>query len=167
MERMCGKCSLCCKLNKIAVLDKPTGKWCIHCKIGSGCTIYADRPEICREYRCLYLMDPNLPEYWYPLHSHMLLQSGSGPDVMIVLVDPARPDAWRREPYNEMIRGYAKTLCPRGGKVLVKIGPCIHVVLPDKIVDMGICAEDDGFTVDVSYTSGAPRWTAAKIAKSS
>jgi hypothetical protein len=167
VERNCGKCSLCCKLNKIAALDKPTGKWCMHCKIGSGCAIYADRPDICREYRCLYLMDSNLPEYWYPLRCHMVLQSGSGPDVMIVLVDPDRPDAWRREPYNETIRGYAKALCPRGGKVLVKIGPRIHVVLPDEIVDMGICAEDDAFTVDVSYASGAPRWTTAKIAKPS
>lgn len=167
MERTCGACSLCCKLNKIAALDKPTGQWCVHCKIGSGCGIYADRPEICREYRCLYLMDPNLSEEWYPLRCHMVLQSGSGREVMIVLVDPNRPDAWRRTPYFAMIRGYANALCPRGGTVLVKVGAGIHVVLPDKIIDMGLCAEDDAFTVDVSYASGTPRWTATKIAKSS
>lgn len=167
MERTCGKCSLCCKLNKVADLDKPTGIWCTHCAIGSGCTIYADRPQSCREYNCLYLMNPNLPEFWHPLRSHMVLQSGSSANSMVIMVDPERPFAWRSEPYATTIRGFAEQLCRQGGIVIIKTGSRIHIALPDQVVDMGECEESDGFAANLSYTPNGPRWSAAKVARPS
>lgn len=167
MERACGKCSLCCKLNKIEVLDKPTGHWCEHCRIGTGCAIYAERPEICRAYNCLYLVNPNVPEFWYPLRCHMVIQSASAPNSMVIMVDPERPLAWRDEPYLTTIHGFAVELSRRGGMVIIKTGARIHIALPDHVADMGLCEESDSFSIKLTHTPQGPRWSAAKQANPS
>ncbi|MDB5633206.1 MAG: hypothetical protein JWR49_2061, partial [Tardiphaga sp.] len=30
---------MCCKVYRIDDLEKPAGKWCVHCAIASGCKI--------------------------------------------------------------------------------------------------------------------------------
>jgi Fe-S-cluster containining protein len=55
-ERVCGTCGACCKVYKIdEPFQKAAGAWCTHWKRGSGCAIYADRPETCRRYRCAWI----------------------------------------------------------------------------------------------------------------
>jgi len=44
---------------EIRSLDKPAGKWCDHCAIGSGCKIYEERPQDCRDFHCGYLRLPD------------------------------------------------------------------------------------------------------------
>jgi Fe-S-cluster containining protein len=79
--RACGACSLCCKLlcveQGIEVKDDQTGEivkreisffkpefeWCQHFKKGVGCSIYATRPWICKDYSCLWLMGQIMPEH--------------------------------------------------------------------------------------------------------
>src|SRR5438876_465913 len=56
--RKCGRCTLCCKVPPIKELDKPHDQWCQHCDASRGCRIYADRPEVCREFYCGYLTSP-------------------------------------------------------------------------------------------------------------
>ncbi len=51
----CDGCTACCKIMKVRELDKPANVWCQHCRIGSGCGIYVERPESCRVYECLWL----------------------------------------------------------------------------------------------------------------
>ena len=55
--RSCGDCSMCCKLLKIEEdeINKPANQWCKHCRPGAGCTIYNDRPLVCRAF-CLWLV---------------------------------------------------------------------------------------------------------------
>ncbi len=54
--RACGECSLCCTLLRVDELDKLGGIPCVHQDVGEkGCSIHAERPEICRAYRCLWL----------------------------------------------------------------------------------------------------------------
>ena len=54
--RACGECSLCCTLLRVDELGKLGGIPCVHQDVGEkGCSIHAERPEICRAYRCLWL----------------------------------------------------------------------------------------------------------------
>jgi len=53
--RLCGGCTACCKTHEIRALAKPPGHWCPHCRPGEGCVIYAERPEECRTFACLWL----------------------------------------------------------------------------------------------------------------
>lgn len=48
----CGECTLCCTLCVVEELDKAAGAACVHCD--TGCEIYEDRPQSCRDLRCAY-----------------------------------------------------------------------------------------------------------------
>lgn len=50
-DRKCGACTLCCTAMAVPELDKPNGVPCVHLT-PSGCGIYEDRPESCREFLC-------------------------------------------------------------------------------------------------------------------
>jgi hypothetical protein len=54
--RQCGACSLCCTVLRVDTLSKLGGVACVHQdRAGPGCAIHAERPGICRAYRCLWL----------------------------------------------------------------------------------------------------------------
>ena len=65
--RSCGTCVACCKVMSIDVpsLQKPAGVLCQHCT-GSGCGIYARRPEPCQTYYCLWRRVPTMPDELRP-----------------------------------------------------------------------------------------------------
>ena len=99
MTRTCGTCSLCCKLPSVAELNKPIDRWCQHCKPGKGgCTIYADRPAVCVAFTCGWLTQLTIGDEWFPARCKMILTETEDGKIF-VHVDPAFPDAWRREPY--------------------------------------------------------------------
>lgn len=115
--RSCGTCTLCCRLPDIDLFDKPANAWCRHCIEGKGCSIYADRPSVCRDFLCLWMTDEALGEVWEPSRSHMMIYR-QGPQIT-VLVDPDHPDIWRREPYHAQLRVWADEAEPKGGYVIV------------------------------------------------
>ena len=100
--RVCGDCSLCCKLLPIAEpeLNKPANRWCQHCRPAKGgCSIHDDRPPICRGFACMWLVCP-LGDEWRPTRSKMVVSENRSPDpVFNIHVEPGSPDIWRREPY--------------------------------------------------------------------
>lgn len=60
VQNKCGSCTSCCVDLEIAEYDfrKPARDTCPHLAKTSGCSIYKTRPEVCREFRCLWLDDP-------------------------------------------------------------------------------------------------------------
>lgn len=140
VARSCGSCTLCCKLFDIRALNKPQFKWCMHCAVGQGCRIYAQRPDECREFNCSWLTDSSIGDEWKPLRSRIVLTREKG--VIGVHVDPSRADAWRKEPYHAQIRAWAAggadhvivwegpdaiALLPRGDKRLGKVPAGHHI----------------------------------------
>ena len=150
-QRSCGTCTLCCKLLRIAEIDKPHGVWCSHARPGQGCAIYADRPKECRTFHCGYLAAPDLPDDWHPVKSKIVLVAEPGGGVTAV-VDPGRADAWRQEPYYSRLKAWAADVVQRRQGVLVRIGRRTIAVLPDRDIDLGIM--DSGEKVLVEQISG-------------
>ena len=78
MTRSCGECSLCCSLLEISaerapeIGPKPAGETCRHCT-APGCSIYATRPQLCRDFACQWLLDERLGEEWKPSNCGMIL----------------------------------------------------------------------------------------------
>jgi hypothetical protein len=126
-ERICGTCSLCCKLPRIEELAKDAGEWCSHCKPGRGCQIYADRPVICRNFACAWL-DHRIGHGWRPTTSHMVVYQQRA--NVLVLVDPAYPDAWKRQPYLSELEQCAAKLSPLDGFVSIFVKSQRVAVLP-------------------------------------
>lgn len=93
--KACGECSFCCKVLEITELDKPAGDWCQHCQGQSGCGIYATRPDICRDYICLWKGERGLSARLRPDHVGALLMDDPDTGQYRAVCDPAKPLAWR------------------------------------------------------------------------
>lgn len=131
--KSCGTCTMCCKLFEVGWLDKPkpAGKWCHHCKPGQGCAIWQERPQGCRDYYCIWRIDPDLPDDWRPDAAKFILTQ-MGPAFPLTLVtDPAQPNAWRREPYfSRLVRTTRELLETRGTALVIEGGRTRLVLLP-------------------------------------
>lgn len=77
MARSCGTCTKCCDGTLSGEINGHTmylGKPCHYLKIGSGCTIYANRPqEPCKRYECAWLSDENIPDFMKPENANCIL----------------------------------------------------------------------------------------------
>ena len=79
--RVCGPCTVCCKEPPIieAVLKKPPGVLCPHCRTNEGCTIYEDRPGTCRSHFCAWRLLPQFDESWRPDLSNIYIELKGDP----------------------------------------------------------------------------------------
>jgi hypothetical protein len=157
--RSCAGCTLCCKLPSVDMLDKPAGVWCRHCAPASGCTIYPQRPQVCRDFRCGWLSDADVPAHWFPASSRMILMHQAQPPRLNVHVDPARPEAWRQAPFRDDLLAWAAILVPQGVQLLVQAPPRVWGILPDGPVDLGqSAAGGEVALVSRPDASGQQRW---------
>lgn len=144
--RACGSCSLCCKVVGVEELNKPLGVWCVHAKKSDGCAIYQARPQSCRTFMCQWLLAEGLGPEWKPDRAKFALLKSGGGRHLTAFVDPGSPGAWRRSPYYETLKQWAKLGIPASGAVRlvdVMIGQRCIVVLPDRDVDMGSLSPDE------------------------
>lgn len=72
--RSCGKCNACCRYYDVAALKKPAGQLCQHWKKSGGCTIYETRPDVCRNFYCVWLQNASLDDNWRPDISGFILR---------------------------------------------------------------------------------------------
>jgi hypothetical protein len=141
--RSCKDCTLCCKLLGIAELEKPRAIWCTHCDVTAGCKIHGAHPAECRDFYCGYLTNAALDERWAPTRSKMVLAYDEvHAPRLSVHVDPARPDAWRKEPYYSQIKRWAIAAAAQRGQVIVWQGRSTVAALPDRDKDLGEVRSD-------------------------
>lgn len=111
LKRSCGSCRLCCKI--MAVPDfagKPDPHdWCAHA-CDKGCAIYKARPQECRDFHCMWLLDQRIPDYWYPKTSKIVISPHltEAAAYIAFVVDPAYPQRWRQEPWFSDLKTMAK-----------------------------------------------------------
>jgi Fe-S-cluster containining protein len=94
--RDCGSCTSCCTLLEVTDAGKAVNEWCKFCVAGKGCTIYEQRPQMCRSFSCAWLQG-HVNDDWYPERAGIVVHFSQ--DAVNVQVDPAHPDRWREEPY--------------------------------------------------------------------
>ena len=149
--RACASCTLCCKVVSIPELDKAAGEWCRHCKPGRGCGIHLTRPFVCRGAYCEWMISKGLGPEWKPEKSKFALFKTNGGRRMTAHVDPGFPTAWRRSPYYENFKVWAREAAQKSPDmhvVDVMIGEHSIVILPDRDVDLGIIAADEIVQLD-------------------
>ena len=140
-NRTCGECAMCCKMPEIKALAKPAHQWCTHCSTRRGCDIYLERPETCRNFHCGYITQADIGEEWFPLTARMMVTFTPDGQHVFVQVDPSRPDAWRKAPYLQQLKNWARMNNPRGQQIIVAIARRYIVIFPDREVDLGTVAE--------------------------
>ena len=138
--RSCNGCTLCCKVMSVYELEKSPGEWCLHCRVGVGCSIYDNRPTECRQFLCGYLALSDLSEEWKPSRSKIIITTDVIRNDITFHVDPSCPDAWRREPFYSYMKQRAERVASQRGRVLVIVGWRSIVIVPDRDVDLGTSA---------------------------
>ena len=139
--RTCGDCGMCCKLMDVVAIDKAPHAWCGHYRKGAGCGIYADRPQACADYACYWLNAPNLDDRWRPDRARFVLHREDEGRTLVVEVDPAAPDAWRKAPFHAAFRTWAARGASRGLTLNVLVGRRGYTILPDRDIDQGLVRE--------------------------
>jgi hypothetical protein len=111
----CGSCTACCRVYAIPSLDKPAGKWCDHCAIGTGCKIYETRPELCIDFKCLWLQSrsredrrEHLPDELRPDRCKVVFSPTTNEEIMSAMVMPGQPDAFRKGAARRLIETMVK-----------------------------------------------------------
>ena len=93
--KACGPCVMCCTALEIVELKKPAGPACPNCMVSGGCAIYARRPQVCRDFECLWLVERELPANMRPDRIGALFMEDDETDEYRVVCAPERPLAWR------------------------------------------------------------------------
>lgn len=139
--KSCGECGMCCKLLAIAPLDKAAGDWCSNFKRGAGCAVYADRPPPCVGFMCLWLDSEKLDDAWRPDRARFLMYTEKDGKRLNIIVDPASPTAWKREPYYRRIKAMSQRALD-GFELVVCIDTRRIVIFPHEDVDLGLVNPD-------------------------
>ena len=156
--RACGDCAMCCKLPEIPPLNKPYNTWCSHCSTRTTCDIYATRPQMCRDFQCYFTIS-DLGEEWRPNKSRLLISVQSG--VLVVAVDPSRPDAWRKPEFFPTITHWSTQI-----PVHVLLNGETHVVFPDHVDYLGVIDDDHQIMTLEEITPNGMRKRAVRVHKS-
>jgi len=135
--KSCGSCGMCCKLLGVDAVQKPAGSWCRHYRRGQGCEIYHERPGACASFECLWLDSDKLGEAWRPDRAKFVMYTEREGLRLNVIVDPASPTAWRREPYYSRIKAMSQRTA-EGCELVVCVGERRIVVFPHEDVDLGL-----------------------------
>jgi hypothetical protein len=145
-SRSCGSCTMCCKVYDVPPIDnKPRGIWCQHCKPGKGCGIWETRPQFCRDFVCTWILDPLLGDEWRPDRSKLVLNHLPTHNVLVVMVDPGTPDAWRKEPYHSALRRIAGKFAEMRHAVEIVINHDTTVITPTREFHIGSKADEVEF----------------------
>jgi hypothetical protein len=138
---------MCCKVPYIEEFRKPPGVWCHHAVAGKGCAIYESRPNSCRAFHCRWLLDGNAGPEWKPDRAKFVVYLQRNGVNLQVAVDPGFPQAWRKPPYYEWLKQWAREGAERGAFVFVRIGERMIAMLPDREEDIGEVGNQDEVVV--------------------
>lgn len=161
--RSCGTCNLCCKLPEISEVESPRSVLCKHWALKTGCSIYACRPAVCRDFFCNWLLIETLEPEWQPERSRIMLQSLAFPEghqCLSAHVDPDFPDNWLLPPYYSQLKRWAL----KAQHHTKAVGPIYFVlavihrhkflILPNRDVDLGDFDEHDQVEIERQVSNG-------------
>lgn len=85
--KKCGKCNLCCVGLRINSEDlkKDAGVPCGHLSKESGCSIYESRPQVCRGFKCWWLMIDSMPHYFRPDRCGFIIIPENGSNLALTI----------------------------------------------------------------------------------
>lgn len=164
--RSCEGCAMCCFIPAIAELEKPANTWCRHSPTRLTCVIHGAHPNVCRDFHCGYLTLSSLGDEWKPSRSRIILVGEMDGRRITALVDPSRPDAWRKSPYHDQLRAWAEAAVPHQGQVVVRVGNRYWMVLPDRDVALGTVGQDEVIVTTTTRTRRGTQLGALKLPRS-
>jgi uncharacterized protein len=109
---------MCCSALEIDYFKKPPGPKCVNCFPGGGCAIYADRPEVCRDFECEWLVRRDLSRQLRPDLVGTILMEDADSDEYRAVCAPEKPMSWR----HPMVFAHLVAMAKSGRIVVAKAG---------------------------------------------
>ncbi len=128
--KVCGECALCCKVYDVDDLGKKAGKKCSHVRHEGGCGIWGLHPQICQDFKCLWLKHDDMDARWRPDVAGFVLRLEPNGTTLNVDVDPELPDHWRRDLYYSQLKLWSEVMPRSEGLVVVYAPEGIYVITP-------------------------------------
>lgn len=103
----CGECKACCTVLGVHELSKPEFQKCQHLT-GSGCGVYKDRPNSCKDYACLWLVSDDNIDILRPDQIGVILEvieSEERNEVNLVV-----REVWNNSFYTELAQLWVKVV---------------------------------------------------------
>jgi hypothetical protein len=160
----CRTCTLCCTLPDIAALNKQMYRPCRHIA-NQGCGLFGqpERPAACTAYQCAYLTArltdaPDRNRIPHPLEAGAYFHRDPIEKALVLFVDPARPEVWKRTAIVDYLRpqveaGYSLLILDRGRRMVVATPFHFEEVLK---MDYVAFADAEGRPLDIpSFTEAA------------
>jgi hypothetical protein len=147
--RVCGSCTMCCKVYDVPEVDSLAGQWCRNCAPGRGCVAWETRPDQCRKFECLWRTQEWLGPEWKPETAKMIFTIDPTGRFLQFQVDPGAPNAWKRQPYYGNIKSWAASGVASGKFVLVFVNKAATLVLPDRDVAVGELGANDRLVLNM------------------
>ena len=154
-KRVCGGCTLCCRLLPVPPLDKPGGVRCKHQRFRTGCAVYRKEgfPIECALWSCRWLVVPGL-DVPRPDHAHYVIdivpdyitvnvpgRADETVPVVQVWCDPHYPEAHR----DPRLRAWLETMSRERWCAIVRFSPQEALLLiPPLLSDTGRWEEIGG-----------------------
>ena len=104
------------KVVAVTELAKAAGQWCVHCRPGRGCGIHPTCPFVCRGAYCEWMICKGLGPEWKPEKAKFVLFKTNAGRRLTAHVDLGYPSAWRRSPYYENLKQWAREAAQRTPK---------------------------------------------------
>jgi len=104
-----------------AAINKPPNIICDHCNYTSsletfiGCQIYENRPRVCVDFQCSWILDEEMGEDLKPSNCNVIFEKIRYTEIYLALVHFEQLDAWQEKP----TRDYIQLLNDRGFPVIV------------------------------------------------
>ena len=133
---VCGDCRACCRALGIEELKKPEWQMCGHAKQGKGCTIYADRPQSCKIYECMWRSSQDDPSPWpikmRPDRCGVIFDTllGNPSNLIVARVAPENKDVLQ----SKLITTVIAAMQQHGNDVVVRLGK--KTSNPVKVVEL-------------------------------
>lgn len=137
----------------VADLGKPAHQWCVHNVPRKGCGIWGSHPEACKVWQCGWILMPHLDERWKPERCGFVIRTRFQIQQLVIDVDPAKPNAWRQEPFFSEIHRWARNAPATGQQIVVCVGRREILIFPEEDIDAGELPEGEG-AVQAYETTG-------------
>jgi hypothetical protein len=153
--KVCGDCTLCCKVYDVADFDKKAGKPCHNLRDGVGCGLWGLHPKSCQEFKCLWLKHDDMGPLWRPDVAGFVLRLEG--KTLYVDIDQARPQAWRREVYYKQLKLWSDVILHGAGMVIINEGAHIIVLTPDEELSLRPLKRGEVIETSVEMSLFGPR----------
>jgi hypothetical protein len=108
---------MCCSALEIDILTKPAGPLCGN-SCNSRCVIYPERPQVCRDFECVWLTSRKMAAHFRPDRIGALFMEDYEVDEYRAVCAPERPLAWR----NPLVFAHLVAVAKTGRRVVAKAG---------------------------------------------